>query len=91
MNLKPLVALAALFLSGTAIAEEYQSFSYIDYTDFDFGPVEEDGWILSTSYYLDERPALGPLEHGRPVLGVSSARSGIDRQQGVAPVVFSGQ
>ncbi len=62
MNLKPLAALAALFLSGATIAEEYQSFSFLDYTRFEFGPVDEDGLILGTTYYLDERATLGPLD-----------------------------
>jgi hypothetical protein len=60
--LKPLVALVALFLSGAAIAAEYQSFSYVDYTRVDIGSVDEDGWILATTYYLDERATLGPLD-----------------------------
>ena len=62
MNLKPFVALATLFLSGAPIAAEYQSFSVLDYTRADFGPVDEDGWILGTTYYLDKRATLGPLD-----------------------------
>lgn len=62
VNLKPFVALATLFLSGAPIAAEYQSFSVLDYTRADFGPVDEDGWILGTTYYLDKRATLGPLD-----------------------------
>ncbi len=62
MKTKLMITVAALALSGAAIAENYQSFSLLDYTRVDFGPVDADGWLLGTSYYLAERSTLGPLD-----------------------------
>lgn len=62
MKIKAILAVVAMATSGVAVAENYQSFSFLDYTSFDFGTDDADGWILGTRYFLDERPALGPLD-----------------------------
>jgi len=62
MRIKIVLAWLLLATPIISLAENYKSFSFGEYTTIDFGPVNEDGWIVGTQYFFNERSTLGPLD-----------------------------
>ena len=81
MKIRSAIVIAWLATSGTAIAEEYQSFTYLEYTTIDLDIVEVDLWLLGTSYFLSDRSTLGPLDqftYINPISNFGAAYADVD-------------
>ncbi len=57
MKIQSAIAVLALVTSGASAAEEYRSFTNLEYGQIDVGSVDVDVWLLGTTYYyeLDDR------------------------------------
>lgn len=59
MNLKAFLPL--MLCSSFVVAEEYRSFSDVDYSHTETGPFELDELIIGSTWYFDTKESLGPL------------------------------
>jgi len=71
------VLLPVLFLASTSVsAESYQSFSNANYSKGDYSNIDSEFWSLATSYFLDARETLGPLNEFDYINTVSNISAG---------------
>jgi len=61
MKIKALLPLLALAASGSAMANDYQTFSSINYSEIDTANASADGWWVTSQHYLGKKESLGPL------------------------------
>jgi len=90
LKLSKLSGIVALILSNGVMAQSYQSFSELSYfnTSYSFNKPQNNSYsksdtnvlILSSQYFFDERPTLGPLKEFDYINTSSNVTASISRQ-----------